>query len=79
MSWVRYISFTYHTYRLLLKIHYGCSTGLDAESGSSCNSPFKGLRLDWDSMEVGTMVAMTVGYRILAYAFLRRMKLMTIN
>ncbi|MBA0824927.1 hypothetical protein Goarm_021560 [Gossypium armourianum] len=79
MSWVRYISFTYHTYRLLLKIHYGCSTGLDAESGSSCKSPFKGLRLDWDGMEVGTMVAMTVGYRILAYAFLRRMKLMTIN
>ncbi|MBA0582267.1 hypothetical protein Gorai_024418, partial [Gossypium raimondii] len=73
MSWVRYISFTYHTYRLLLKIHYGCSTGLDAESSSSCKSPFKGLRLDWDGMEVGTMVAMTVGYRILAYAFLRRM------
>ncbi|KAG4211605.1 hypothetical protein ERO13_A02G107103v2 [Gossypium hirsutum] len=79
MSWVRYISFTYHTYRLLLKIHYGCSTSLDAESGSSCKSPFKGLRLDWDGMEVGTMVAMTVGYQILAYAFLRRMKLMTIN
>ncbi|XWS21756.1 hypothetical protein CRYUN_Cryun30bG0081400 [Craigia yunnanensis] len=77
MSWVRYISFTYHTFRLLLKIHYGCS-GSDAGSGS-CKSPFKGLRLDWDGMEVGTMIAMIIGYRLLAYAFLRRMKLMTIT
>ncbi|GMJ14799.1 Arabidopsis thaliana ATP-binding cassette G22, ATP-binding cassette G22 [Hibiscus trionum] len=76
MSWVRYMSFTYHTYRLLLKIHYGCSTGSCAESGS-CRSPFKGLRLDWDGMEVGTMIAMIIGYRLLAYAFLRRMNLMT--
>ncbi|XP_017980768.1 PREDICTED: ABC transporter G family member 22 isoform X1 [Theobroma cacao] len=77
MSWVRYISFTYHTYRLLLKIHYGCA-GSDTGSGS-CNSPFKGLRLDWDAREVGTMIAIIVGYRLLAYAFLRRMKLMTMT
>ncbi|KAK8685689.1 hypothetical protein V6N13_041686 [Hibiscus sabdariffa] len=72
MSWVRYMSFTYHTYRLLLKIQYGCLSG----SSCRCRSPFKGLRLDWDAMEVGTMIAMIVGYRLLAYAFLRRMKLM---
>ncbi|XVF37127.1 hypothetical protein REPUB_Repub19eG0118800 [Reevesia pubescens] len=80
MSRVRYISFTYHTYRLLLKIHCGCS-GSDAGSGS-CMSPFKGIRLDWDGMEVGSMVAMIVGYRLLAYvayAILRRMKLMTVT
>ncbi|OMO55367.1 ABC-2 type transporter [Corchorus olitorius] len=51
MSWVRYMSFTYHTFRLLLKIHYGCS-GPDTES-DSCKSPFKGLRLDWDATEIG--------------------------
>ncbi|XVE95658.1 hypothetical protein REPUB_Repub02eG0117600 [Reevesia pubescens] len=77
MSWVRYVSFTYHTYRLLLKVHYGCFDSY-AESGS-CKSPFKGLRLDWDGMEVGTMIAMIIGYRLLAYAFLRRMKLMIIT
>ncbi|KAL4284919.1 hypothetical protein GQ457_16G021420 [Hibiscus cannabinus] len=79
MSWVRFMSFTYHAYRLLLKIHYGCSSGPCAEPGSSCRSPFKGLRLDWDGMEVGTMIAMIIGYRILAYAFLRRMKLVTLT
>ncbi|XP_039016006.1 ABC transporter G family member 22-like [Hibiscus syriacus] len=79
MSWIRYISFTYHTYRLLLKIHYGCSIDSCGESDSSCRSPFKGLRLDWDGIEVGTMITMIIGYRLLAYAFLRRMKLMTIT
>ncbi|XP_022766301.1 ABC transporter G family member 22-like [Durio zibethinus] len=77
MSWVRYVSFTYHTYRLLLKIQYGC-LGSDAGSGS-CESPFKGLRLDWDGKEVGTMIGMIVGYRLLSYALLRRMKLTTIT
>lgn len=80
MSWVRYMSFTYHTYRLLLKIQYGCA-GSEAEAGiyqsSSCKSSFKGVRLDWDAREVGTMVAMIIGYRLLAYIFLRRMKLTT--
>ncbi|KAK8554401.1 hypothetical protein V6N12_031364 [Hibiscus sabdariffa] len=47
--------------------------------GSSCRSPFKGLRLDWDGMEVDTMIAMIIGYRILTYAFLRRMKLVTLT
>ncbi|KAF2291256.1 hypothetical protein GH714_021049 [Hevea brasiliensis] len=38
MSWVRYISFNYHTYRLLLRIQYPCS---DPAPGSAIvNLPF---------------------------------------
>ncbi|KAG2665662.1 hypothetical protein I3760_15G018700 [Carya illinoinensis] len=34
MVWVRYISFNYHTYRLLLKIQYGCPA--PTSGSSSC-------------------------------------------
>ncbi|XVE55193.1 hypothetical protein DITRI_Ditri03aG0139900 [Diplodiscus trichospermus] len=44
VSWLQYMSFTYHTCRLLLKIQYGC-LGSDAVSGS-CKSPFRGLRVE---------------------------------
>lgn len=74
MSWVRYISFNYHTYRLLLKIQCTCS---DSASGSvSCQSPFiRELRLDWGGTEVGALMVMIIAYRLLAYSFLRTMKL----
>ncbi|OVA16169.1 ABC transporter-like [Macleaya cordata] len=74
ISWIRYISFNYHTYRLLFKIQYGC-IGTDPRTGV-CQSPFiKGLQLDGGGKEVGAMLAMIFGYRLLAYVFLRRMKL----
>ncbi|XP_004292538.1 PREDICTED: ABC transporter G family member 22-like [Fragaria vesca subsp. vesca] len=70
ISWVRYISFNYHTYRLLLKIQYA--------GYESCESPFiKELRLDSGGMEVGAMMIMIIGYRLLAYLLLRTMKLRT--
>ncbi|KAK3028855.1 hypothetical protein RJ639_038540 [Escallonia herrerae] len=78
MSWVRYVSFNYHTYRLLLKIQYRCS-GLQHGSGS-CDTPsIQGQRLDSGGAEVGAMLVMIIGYRMLAYLFLRRMKLGTIT
>lgn len=76
MSWVRYISFNYHSYRLLLKIQYGCS---GSDRGSDiCKSEFlRDLRLDEGGMEVGCLVAMITGYRVLAYILLKRMKMRT--
>nr|XP_009799080.1 PREDICTED: ABC transporter G family member 22-like isoform X1 [Nicotiana sylvestris]XP_009799081.1 PREDICTED: ABC transporter G family member 22-like isoform X1 [Nicotiana sylvestris]XP_016440365.1 PREDICTED: ABC transporter G family member 22-like isoform X1 [Nicotiana tabacum]XP_016440366.1 PREDICTED: ABC transporter G family member 22-like isoform X1 [Nicotiana tabacum] len=67
ISWVRYISINYHTYRLLLKIQYnslGCSTygSVVPESGG---------------VEVGAMLVMIIGYRLLAYFLLKKMKLRT--
>ncbi|KAK9944032.1 hypothetical protein M0R45_009616 [Rubus argutus] len=60
ISWVRYISFNYHTYRLLLKIQYGCSSS-DSGSGTAgyepCESPFiKELRIDFRTMKLRTMI-----------------------
>ncbi|XP_010911944.2 ABC transporter G family member 22 isoform X2 [Elaeis guineensis] len=75
MSWIRYLSFNYHTYRLLLKIQYSCSS-LDNSGNSPCNSTFiKGLRLHNGGMEAGAMIAMIFGYRLLAYIFLKKMRL----
>ncbi|XP_057504421.1 ABC transporter G family member 22-like isoform X1 [Actinidia eriantha] len=75
MSWVRYVSINYHTYRLLLKIQYGCS----GSGSGSCEPPFiRGQILGWGGIEVASMLVMIVGYRILAYFFLRRMKLRTL-
>ncbi|KAM3361106.1 ABC transporter G family member 22 isoform X1 [Capsicum galapagoense] len=66
MSWVRYISINYHTYRLLLKIQY-----------NSLRSFKYGSVNDSSGVEVGAMLVMVIGYRMLAYILLRKMKLRT--
>lgn len=63
ISWTRYLSFNYHSYRLLLKIQYGYVP------------PIIGVQVGNVSKEIIFMVAMVFGYRILAYISLRRMKL----
>ncbi|XP_043692959.1 ABC transporter G family member 22-like [Telopea speciosissima] len=64
VSWIRYISFNYHTYRLLLKVQYNHIT-----------PAINGMKLDNGLTEVVALVIMVFGYRILAYLSLRRMKL----
>ncbi|XP_043809715.1 ABC transporter G family member 22 isoform X3 [Manihot esculenta] len=74
MSWLRYVSFNYHTYRLLLMIQCPC---MDPAPGSShCQFHLvTDLRLDNGREEVIAMTVMIVAYRLLAYFFLRKMKL----
>ncbi|XP_042015796.1 ABC transporter G family member 22-like [Salvia splendens] len=64
ISWLRYLSFNYHTYKLLLKVQY-----------EHISDTINGVRIDDGCKEVGALVAMVIGYRILAYLSLRRMKL----
>lgn len=64
ISWIRYMSFNYHTYKLLLKVQYGHIT-----------PAINGLRIDCGLTEVCALVAMIFGYRLLAYLSLRMMKL----
>ncbi|XVF76027.1 hypothetical protein PTKIN_Ptkin13bG0234700 [Pterospermum kingtungense] len=64
ISWIRYMSFNYHTYKLLLKVQY-----------QDIIPPENGIKTDSGLWEVGTLVAMIFGYRILAYLSLRRMQL----
>ncbi|KAK4272648.1 hypothetical protein QN277_021171 [Acacia crassicarpa] len=64
ISWIRYMSFNYHTYKLLLKVQYEHIT-------PSVN----GMRIDSGWTEVAALIAMVFGYRFLAYLSLRWMKL----
>ncbi|XWS59337.1 hypothetical protein CRYUN_Cryun08bG0113200 [Craigia yunnanensis] len=64
ISWIRYMSFNYHTYKLLLKVQY-----------QDIMPPVNGIKTDSGLWEVGALVAMIFGYRLLAYLSLRRMQL----
>ncbi|WOK98489.1 ABC transporter G family member 22-like isoform X1 [Canna indica] len=64
ISWLRFMSFNYHSYRLLLKVQYD-------HMPPSLNIP----KLHNGMKEVAAMVAMVFAYRFLAYISLRRMKL----
>uniref|UniRef100_A0A1J3CRQ5 ABC transporter G family member 22 n=1 Tax=Noccaea caerulescens TaxID=107243 RepID=A0A1J3CRQ5_NOCCA len=66
ISWIRYISFNYHTYKLLIKVQY-------QDFAQSIN----GMRIDNGMTEVVALVAMIFGYRLLAYLSLRQMKIAT--
>ncbi|KAI4348846.1 hypothetical protein L6164_009516 [Bauhinia variegata] len=63
IAWIRYISFNYHTYKLLLKVQYKHIT-------TSVN----GMTIDSGFTEVAALIAMVFGYRFLAYLSLRRMQ-----
>ncbi|KAJ9181259.1 hypothetical protein P3X46_009406 [Hevea brasiliensis] len=63
VAWIRYMSFNYHTYKLLLKVQY-----------EHMLPPIRGLRIGNGLMEVSALVAMAFGYRLLAYISLRKMK-----
>ncbi|TKY53200.1 ABC transporter G family member 22 [Spatholobus suberectus] len=63
-SWIRYMSFNYHTYKLLLKVQYEHIT-----------PTVNGIRIDNGTTEVAALIAMVFSYRFLAYLSLRRMKL----
>ncbi|KAL8129461.1 hypothetical protein V2J09_018616 [Rumex salicifolius] len=64
ICWLRYLSFNYHTYKLLLKIQY-----------EDITPAINGVKFDSGMTEVGALVGMVFGYRLLAYMFLRGMKL----
>ncbi|XP_052729464.1 ABC transporter G family member 22 isoform X4 [Vigna angularis] len=68
ISWIRYLSFNYHTYKLLLKVQYEHIT-----------RTINGITLDSGFTEVAALLAMVFGYRLLAYLSLRRMKLQAGN
>ncbi|OVA07212.1 ABC transporter-like [Macleaya cordata] len=63
ISWIRYLSFNYHTYRLLLKVQY-----------DHVPAALNGVQQDSGFMEISAMFAMVFGYRLLAYLSLRQMK-----
>ncbi|XP_077244039.1 ABC transporter G family member 21-like [Tasmannia lanceolata] len=76
IGWMKYISFSYYCYKLLLGVQY---TEIDyyecAPGGVTCKvldfPPIKQLGLDNKAYDVVALTLMLVGYRLLAYVALR--------
>ncbi|KAJ7963578.1 ABC transporter G family member [Quillaja saponaria] len=77
MRWLKYLSFMYYGFRLLLKVQYSGDELYECESKGGCRklqtSPsFDTVNLDGGLEEVWIMLAMALCYRLCAYFCLRR-------
>ncbi|XP_015081871.1 ABC transporter G family member 26 [Solanum pennellii] len=77
MRWLKYLSFMYYGFRLLLKVQYSGDDLYNCESKEGCrtlqSSPsFDTVGLDGGLKEVWVLLAMAIVYRFLAYICLSR-------
>ncbi|KAE9591052.1 hypothetical protein Lal_00021505 [Lupinus albus] len=77
MRWLKYMSFMYYGFRLLLKVQYSGDELYDCESVGGCktlqSSPlFDTVNLKGGLKEVWILLAMALSYRFLAYWCLHR-------
>ncbi|KAK9269778.1 hypothetical protein L1049_001556 [Liquidambar formosana] len=77
MQWLKYVSFMYYGFRLLLKVQYSGEQLYECESKGGCrtlqSSPsFDTVNLNGGLKEVWVLLAMALGYRLCAYICLRR-------
>ncbi|XP_058210112.1 ABC transporter G family member 26 [Rhododendron vialii] len=77
MRWMKYVSFMYYGFRLLLKVQYSGDELYDCESKGGCRSlqsspSFDTVNLSGGLEEVWVLLAMALGYRLCAYICLRR-------
>ena len=77
IKWLKYISFVYYGFHLLLKVQYSPDEQYNCSERGGCvsiqTSPsFEGITLKGGAKEACILLAMAIGYRILAYVFLRR-------
>ncbi|KAK2431999.1 ABC transporter G family member [Trifolium repens] len=77
MQWLKYMSFMYYGFRLLLKVQYSGDQLYECESYGGCRplqtSPsFDTVNLKGGLSEVWVLLAMALCFRILAYFCLRR-------
>ncbi|KAL3845616.1 hypothetical protein ACJIZ3_003019 [Penstemon smallii] len=81
MSWIKYLSTTFYSYRLLINVQYGegssissllgCSTG--GHDRATCRFVDEDIRGQvHPATSVCVLLVMFFGYRLLAYLFLRR-------
>ncbi|XP_002991839.2 ABC transporter G family member 22 [Selaginella moellendorffii] len=80
VKWIKYVSYTFYAFRLLIKVQYSRSQVYDCLSATGCKSIASArVMADVDLNEAGPMedvfalLLMVVGYRILAYVALKRM------
>ncbi|KAM3743912.1 hypothetical protein ACB098_06G012000 [Castanea mollissima] len=77
MRWLKYLSFMYYGFRLLLKVQYSGDQLYECQSQGGCrtlqSSPsFDTVNLNGGMKEVWILLAMAIGYRLCAYFCLRR-------
>lgn len=82
MAWMKYISNTFYSYRLLINVQYGEGERIAALLGcyhGSNNATCKFIEDDIEGqihpgVSVAALIVMVVGYRLLAYIALRRIR-----
>ncbi|KAK4491795.1 hypothetical protein RD792_002571 [Penstemon davidsonii] len=77
MQWLKYVSFMYYGFRLLVKVQYSGDQLYECESKGGCrrlqSSPsFDTVNLNGGLKEVWVLLAMALAYRLCAYVCLRR-------
>jgi hypothetical protein len=77
MQWMKFLSFMFYGFRLLLKVQYDGDELYECESEGGCrplqSSPsFDMVNLKGGLQEVWVLLAMALGYRLIAYFCLRR-------
>uniref|UniRef100_A0A7N0V1S6 ABC transporter domain-containing protein n=1 Tax=Kalanchoe fedtschenkoi TaxID=63787 RepID=A0A7N0V1S6_KALFE len=77
MQWLKYLSFMYYGFRLVLKVQYDGDALFDCGSEGGCrplqsSTSFDTVNLSGGLKEVWVMLAMAFGYRLCAYFCLRR-------
>ncbi|KAL0353481.1 UNVERIFIED_CONTAM: ABC transporter G family member 26 [Sesamum angustifolium] len=77
MQWLKYVSFMYYGFRLLVKVQYSGDQLYECESKGGCrrlqSSPsFDTVNLEGGLREVWILLTMAVAYRLCAYICLRR-------
>ncbi|XP_019175933.1 PREDICTED: ABC transporter G family member 25-like [Ipomoea nil] len=82
LAWIKYISTTFYCYRLLIDVQYGEGEGISSLLGCSRGSAAAGCKFVRDDIQgqihpatsVAVLVVMFLGYRLVAYLALRRIK-----
>lgn len=77
MQWLKYLSFLYYGFRLLLKVQYNGDQLYECESQGGCrnlqSSPsFDTVNLSGGLQEVWVLLGMALAYRLCAYFCLRK-------
>ncbi|KAK4490068.1 hypothetical protein RD792_000722 [Penstemon davidsonii] len=83
MSWIKYLSTTFYSYRLLINVQYGEGSSISSMLGcltgghdrATCRFVDEDIRGQvHPATSVGVLLVMFFGYRLLAYLFLRRIR-----
>ncbi|ERN19204.1 ABC transporter G family member 26 [Amborella trichopoda] len=77
MKWMKYVSFMYYGFRLLLKVQYSGDQLYECGSVGGCKSlqsspTFDTVNLDGGVQEVWILLCMAIAYRLCAYLCLRK-------